>query len=173
MKDLGKTRYCLGLQLEHFLEGILVHQYTYTKKVLEKFNMDKSHPLKTPMVVRSLDVDKDPFKLRMENEEVLGPEVPYLRAIGTLMYLADCTRPDIAFAVNLLAKHSAAPTRRHWAGVKTLLRYLQGTQDLGLFFRKNQDLTMVGYTDDGYLSDPHSAKSQTGFVFLCGGTTIS
>ena len=44
---------------------------------------------------------------------------------------------------------------------------------LGYFFRKNQDLSLVGYTDVGYLSDPHNAISQTGYVFLCGGTTIS
>jgi hypothetical protein len=72
------------------------------------------------MVVRSLEADKDPFRPKEEDEEVLGPEVPYLSAIGVLMYLANCTRPDIAFAVNLLARYSAAPTRRHWVGVKTI-----------------------------------------------------
>ena len=88
------------------------------------------------------------------------------------MYLANCTRPDIAFAVNLLARHSAAPTR-HWVGVKTILRYLKGTLDLGLFFLKKNDMTMVGYADAGYQSDPHNGISQTGFLFLCGGTAIS
>ena len=89
------------------------------------------------------------------------------------MYLANCTGPDIAFAVNLLARYSATPTRRHWVGVKTILRYLQGTQDLDLWFLKNQALTMVGYVDAGYMFDPHNARSQTGFVFLCGGAAIS
>ena len=51
------------------------------------------------MVVRSLDVEKDPFRPRDDGEEVLGPEVPYLSAVGALMYLANCTRPDIAFEV--------------------------------------------------------------------------
>ena len=54
MKDLGKTKFCLGLQLEHLPSGILVYQPAYIQKVLEKFNMDKSYPSKTPMVVRSL-----------------------------------------------------------------------------------------------------------------------
>jgi len=76
MNDLGKTKFCLGLQLEHLPEGVFVHQSTYTKRVLEKFNMDKCHPLKTPMVVRSLEADKDPFRPKEEDEEVLGPEVP-------------------------------------------------------------------------------------------------
>ena len=155
MKDLGKTKFCLGLQLEHLPEGVCVHQSTYTKRVLEKFNMSKCHPLKTPMVVWSLEADKDPFRSKGDDEEVLGPEVPYLSAIGALMYLANCTRPDIAFEVNLLARYSAAPTRRHWVGVKTILRHLQGTQNLGLWFPKNQFPTMVGYVDAGYMSDPH------------------
>jgi len=89
------------------------------------------------------------------------------------MYLANCTRPDIAFAVNLLARYSAASTRRQWVGIKTILRYLQGTQYLGLRFSKKQAPTMVGYVDAGYMFDPHNAISQTSFVFLCGGVAIS
>ena len=63
----------------------------------KRFNMDKAHPLSSPMVVRSLDVEKDPFRPCEKGEELLGPEVPYLSAINALMYLANCTRPDIAF----------------------------------------------------------------------------
>ncbi|XP_019176483.1 PREDICTED: uncharacterized protein LOC109171833 [Ipomoea nil] len=113
MKDLGKTKFCLGLQIEHFPEGIFIHQSKYTDKLLEKFYMDKSHPLSTPIVVRSLEVDKDPYRPKEYNEDILGPEVPYLSAIGALLYLANCTRPDIAFSVNMLACFSVAPTIRH------------------------------------------------------------
>jgi hypothetical protein len=173
MKDLGKTKFCLGLQLKHLPEGVFVHRFNYKKRVFEKFNMDECHPLRIPMIARSLEADKDPFRPKEEDERGLGPEVPYLSAIGALMYLANCTRPDITFAVNLLARCSAAPTRRHWVGVKTILRYLKGTQDLGLWFSKRRDLTMVGYVDAGYMSDSHNARSQTGFVFLCGGAAIS
>ena len=62
MKDVGKTKYCLGLQIEHCLDGVLIHQSTYTEKVLKHFHMDKSHPLSSPMVVRSLEVTKDMFR---------------------------------------------------------------------------------------------------------------
>jgi len=173
MKELGQTKFCLGLQLEQLPSGIFTYQSTYIQKILEKFNMDKSYPTKTPMVVRSLDVEKDPFRLQEENEEILGPHFPYLSAIGALMYLANNTRPDIAFAVNLLARNSAAPTKRHWVGVKTVFRYLNDTKDLGLFYSRNQDPILLGYTDAGYLSDPHHGRSQTSFVFLQSGTTIS
>ena len=62
------------------------------------------------MVGRSLDVKKDPFQPQEDDEETLGPKVPYLSAIGALMYLANYTRPDIAFAVNLRARYGSAPT---------------------------------------------------------------
>ena len=173
VNDLGKTKFCLGLQIEHLHSGILVHQSVYVQKLLEKFNMDKAYPNKTPMVVRSLDKEKDIFRPREEGEEILGSEYPYLSLIGALMYLANSTRPDIAFAVNLLARHSAAPTKRHWTGAKQILRYLNGTKDLGLFFQKTNDPSLIGYADAGYLSDPHNVRSQTGFVFLHGGTALS
>ncbi|PHT41958.1 hypothetical protein CQW23_20812 [Capsicum baccatum] len=66
--------------------------------------MDGAHPVSTLMVVRSLDVNKYPFRPQQKNEELLGPEIPYLSAIGALMYLANTTRPDIAFSVNFLVR---------------------------------------------------------------------
>ncbi|WKA05539.1 hypothetical protein VitviT2T_023501 [Vitis vinifera] len=173
MKDLGKTKFCLGLQIEHFPNGVLVHQSTYIKKVLKRFYMDKAHPLSSPMVIRSLDVKKDSFRPCEKDEELLGPEVPYLSVIGALMYLANCTRPDIAFSVNLLARYSSAPTRRHWNGIKHLLRYLRGTTDMGLFYSRESKQQLLGYADARYLSDPHKGRSQTGYVFNCNGITIS
>jgi hypothetical protein len=82
-----------------------VYQSAYIQKVLEKFNMDKSYLIKTPMVVRSLEMKTNQFRPRDEGEDILGPQVPYLSAIGALMYLANCTRPDIAFCSEL-----ASPT---------------------------------------------------------------
>jgi len=61
MKDLGRTKFCLGVQIEYLNKGIFVHQETYVMKVLKRFYMDKSCSLCTPMIVRSLKVDKDPF----------------------------------------------------------------------------------------------------------------
>ncbi|KAM1281875.1 hypothetical protein ACFX2H_022299 [Malus domestica] len=88
MKDLGKTRYCLALKIEHGLDGILVHQLNYTQKVLHRFNKDKAKLSGTPMVVRSLDTKRDPFHLKEDDEEILEPEVPYLSVIGTLLYFS-------------------------------------------------------------------------------------
>ena len=145
------------------------------------------------MISRSLDPKKDPFRPRDEDEEIVGADVPYLSAIGALLYLAQCTRPDIAFSVNLLARFSSAPTQHHWTGVKNIFRYLKGTIDLGLFYpygkrqqgkgnscdvanpsyNKNPSDVLMGFADAGYLSDPHKGRSQTGYVFTMGNTEIS
>jgi hypothetical protein len=133
--------------------SILVHQSAYVKKVLEKFNMDKAYVARTPMIVHALEKGVDQFKSKQEGEDVLGPECPYLSVIGALMYLAKNTRHDIAFEVNCLIRYSVTPTMRHWNDIKNILRYLHGTTDFGLFFRKNQDHNLIGYTDADYLSN--------------------
>ena len=173
MKDLGKTKNFLGLQIVHFPIGILVHQSAYTKKILKRFYTNEAHPLTSPMVVRALDVKNDPFRPCEKGEELLGPEVPYLSAIGALMDLATCTRPYIVFPVNLLARYSYAPTRWHWNGIKHILRYLKGTSDMGLFYSKESKQQLLGYADAGYLSNPHKARSQIEYVFCCNGAAIS
>lgn len=135
--------------------------------------MDKSHPLSTPKVVRTLDVEKDPFRPPDDEEEILGPEVPYLSAIGALLFLASHRRPDISFSLNLLARYSSCPTRRHWNGVKQILLYLQGTKDMGLYYTNSTERNLVGFADAGYMSDPHTGRSQTGYVFTSSNTAIS
>jgi hypothetical protein len=146
--------------------------YIYPKD-FRKFNMNMSYPSKTYMVVRSLDLDKDPFRPRDDEEQILGTELPYLSVVGAIMYLANNTRSDIVFAVNLLERYNSAPTKRHWVGIKNIFRYLNGTKDLRLFYKRHDDPSLIGYTDASYLSDPQNDRSQTGFVLLQGGTTIS
>lgn len=79
------------------------------------------------------------------------------------------TRPDISFSLNLLARYSSSPTRMHWTGIQSILRYLRGTMDIGIYYTKESKLIWVGYVDAGYPSDAHTARSQTGYVFTCGG----
>ena len=67
-------------------------------------HFDKVKPSSTPIIVLSLDPEKDPLHLKDDDEDVLKAGVPYLSTIGALLYLTQCTRPDISFAVNLLAK---------------------------------------------------------------------
>ena len=128
--------------------------------------MDKAHLLSTPMVDRSLDVMKDHFRPQEDDEEILGPKVPYLSAIGALMYLANYTQLDIAFAINLLARYNSTPTWRRWNGIKHILRYLHGMTDLRLFYPNRSNPQLVGYAGASYLFDPHKSQSQTRYYLL-------
>ena len=82
MKDLGKTRYCLGLQIEHRKDGILVHQSNYTQKVLRRFSHHDVKPSPTPMIVRTLDINKDPFRPKGDDEEIFE----------LLVFISGCNR---------------------------------------------------------------------------------
>ena len=64
------------------------------------------------MVVKLLDLNKDPFDAQEIDEELLSPEILDLSAIGALMYLTNSIWPNIAFAVNLLARFRSSPTKR-------------------------------------------------------------
>ena len=173
MKLLGQTTFCIGLQVLHLKDGsVFLSQSTYINRILKRFNMIDAHPLSTPMVGRSNKGD-DPYRPCEEEEEILGEQYPYLAAVGALLYLATSTRPDISFAVSVLARHSARPTLRHWNGIKHLFRYLKGTEHLGLHYTRSANPTLVGYADAGYRSDPATSKSQTGYVFLRHGAAIS
>jgi hypothetical protein len=66
MKDLARTKFCLGLQLENLQMGILIYQSTYVHKVLERFNMDNVYSTRTPMVVRALEKETDPLRSKEE-----------------------------------------------------------------------------------------------------------
>nr|GEU89446.1 hypothetical protein [Tanacetum cinerariifolium] len=164
MKNLKKTKFCLGLQIKHLKNGILVHQNAYIEKLLKRFYMKKSHPLSTPMVLRTLDVEKDHFRPPNGNEGILDPEVPYLSAIGALLFLASHTRPDISFSLNLLVRYSSCPTRTHWNGVKQIFRYLQGPKDMDLYYTNSSERNLVGFADARYMSDPHTGEDAPAVV---------
>ena len=76
---------------------VLVHQSAYSKKILNRFYIDKAHPLSSLMVVHSIDVNNDPFRPCENSKELLDPKVAYLSVIDEFMYLANCTRLDIVF----------------------------------------------------------------------------
>jgi hypothetical protein len=91
----------------------VVHQSAYVKKILEIFNMDKAYLISTLMIIHALEKDTNPFRPKQEGEDVLETKYAFLSAIGALMYLTNNTRPDIAFAINFLVRHSSAPIIRH------------------------------------------------------------
>ena len=109
MKDLGETIFCLGLHIGHLVRVIFLHQSLYTQKIFKHFSMDATQPLISPMVMQSSDLKKEEFKPCNEEDKWLGPTTSYVATIGALMYLANFTRPDIAFAIFLVI-FSVKPT---------------------------------------------------------------
>jgi ribonuclease HI len=91
------------------------------------------------------------------------------------MFLACCTRPDIAFAVSLLARHTHAPTARHWHGIQNILKYIRADTALGLHYSKGSasPLQLSIYADAGFISDITAGKSQTGILVFLGDCLIS
>ena len=95
------------------------------------------------------------------DEELFGPEISYLNATGALMCLANCICATIVFFfVNLLARYSSTPTRRHWNGIKHILCYLRRATYMGLFYSRELKKQLLRYIDAGYLSDPYKCTHE-------------
>ena len=102
MKNLGNFFFILACRSSISL--LEFHQLSYTKKILKRFYMDKTHFLSSLMVVHSLDVKKYSFRPCENGEELLGPKAPYLSAVGALMYLANYTRSDTSFFCQFISQ---------------------------------------------------------------------
>lgn len=83
------------------------------------------------------------------------------------------TRPDIAYAVSSVPRYCAKPIRDHWAALKGILRYLKGTHNYGLQYRKNAPAELTGYSDSDWAGDIADRKSTSGCMFLMGGGAVS
>lgn len=158
----GNLEYYLGFQIRKTEEGIFINQQNYAQKILKKFEMENCRPVAVPMTEYP-DIDID--------EEILH-DVPYREAVGSLIYLSIGTRPDIAFSVGYVSRFLDKPNKKLWLIVKRIFRYIKGTLEYGIFFSKNVDLTLIGFSDADYASDPIDRKSVTGFLFKLNGPIV-
>ncbi|KAL0310349.1 UNVERIFIED_CONTAM: Retrovirus-related Pol polyprotein from transposon TNT 1-94 [Sesamum calycinum] len=96
--------------------------------------------------------------------------IPYSNAIDSIMFLMVCTRPDIAYAISCLSRYMSNAGPPHWEALKWLLRYLNGSADLGIMFSKcSKGVDLTGYVDSNYANDRDSRRSTTSYIFtLCG-----
>jgi len=97
----------------------------------------------------------------------------YASVVGSLMYAQTCTRPDISFAVGMLGRYQSNPGLEHWEVAKKVLRYLQGTKNHMLTYRKSDHLEVIGYTDSAFVGCVDTRKSTFGYVYLLAGGAIS
>ncbi|XP_052297115.1 secreted RxLR effector protein 161-like [Citrus sinensis] len=99
--------------------------------------------------------------------------VPYASVVGSLMYVVVCTRPDISQAVSMVSRYMHNPAKNHWLAVKWILRYLYGTIDVGLLFKKDCGQQCVGYCDSDFAGDLDKRRSTTKYVLTLGGGPVS
>ena len=99
--------------------------------------------------------------------------IPYASAVGSLMYAQVCTRPDIAFVVGMLGRYQSNPGLDHWKAAKKVMRYLQGTKDYMLIYRRTNNLEVVGYSDSDFAGCVDSRKSTSGYIFMLACRAIS
>ncbi len=143
MKDLGPLSVMLGIKIsrDRVKKLVFISQPEYTREILSRFGMENLNPLSTPML-RS-----EKFSGSQESSSI---DVPYREAIGSLMYLMICTRPDIAYAVGKLAQHSQYPQMENWIAVKRVFRYLKGTTDFGILYNGTIEPKIFGFSDSDY-----------------------
>ncbi|KAL0551898.1 hypothetical protein IC582_010990 [Cucumis melo] len=99
-------------------------------------------------------------------------KVPYASAVGSLMYVMVCTRPDIAHAVGVVSRFMSNPGKQHWEAVKCIMRYLRGTSRLKLTFGDGKPV-LIGYTDLDMAGDIDSRKSTSGYLMTFAGGAVS
>ena len=137
MKDPGKLSYFLDIAFEHGDGFAKMSQKMYLSKVLERFHMSNCKPRNTP----------SEQKLEFSDDSNCDAKL-YRESVGSLTYAMKCNRPDLCWVFTKLSHNLANPQKSHWIAVKHVLRYLKGTLEYELCYRKCSDnLTLQGYSD--------------------------
>lgn len=155
----------LGVEIEQGSDGsIFIHQEAYTERILQKYGMQN---------VGSVGVPADPNQPLHKFDETDDSTYPYREVVGSLMYLAVGTRPDIAYAVGVVSRFLEHPKLVHERAVKRILKYLSGTIDFGLLYIHSNNANVIGYSDADYAGDIDTRKSTTGYCFMFANALIS
>jgi len=168
MKDLCEAKKVLGMEIERDWKSGMVSltQKEYLKKVLQKFNInDDTKSICTPLAPH-FNLKATMSLITVEECEYMT-HIYYASAVDSLRYTMVCTRPDLSQAISMVSRYMHDPDRGHWEAVKWILRYIKGTIDIGLIFRK--DVTgkqeCSRYVDSDYARDFDKHRSTTGYVF--------
>jgi len=163
-RDLGEARNFVGLEIRRnrAARTLSISQTKMTADVVSRYGQESARNRDVPMA--------QGVQLRKEGEP-LSEDCPYRALVGSLLYLAVCTRPDIAYAVGALARHMAQPTTEHWQAAKGVVRYLAGTAEYGIVYGDSNN-TLFGYSDADYGGDLDTRRSTTGYVFKVAGGAV-
>lgn len=155
----------LGIEIKQMNNGsIFIHQAAYAHKVLSKFEMNECKPVTVPA---------DPNQVLHNFNDSEQASYPYRQLVGSLLYLAMATRPDIAFAISNVSRYLERPTTVHITAAKRILKYIKGTIDHGILYKNECDNKIIGYSDADYAGCLETRRSTTGFAFLIAGGVVS
>ena len=161
LKKEAKT--FLGYQIQQEAGRIQIHQTKYVEKITAVFELDEAKDVKTPMDEKLI--------LKEMGEEMQDIRL-YQALIGSLLYSAICTRPDVSFAVNQLSQFNSNPSKGHLKYAKRVLKYLNETKGFGLSYKKNNELKLTGVVDSDYANDEKDRKSISGYIICINGTPV-
>lgn len=153
--DVGNVDFIIGIKFEKLKDGYLLHQKRYLDEILSKFNIDKYRPSSNMLPIINEELRKKSFD-----------QTKYKKAIGSLLYLAISTRPDILFAVSKASRRSRDPNYEDWLNVIKIFRYLKGNPNYGIKFTNDENFKV--YVDADFGGDTATRKSTTGFVVTMG-----
>ena len=176
LRDLGDTNFLLGIEISREREKckLYMSQRQYTINKLEEFRMTDCKPVGTPMLPGEKLTSEQSPKTDEEKREM--ENIPYISAVGSLMYLATMTRPDIAYTVGVLARFNSNPGMAHWKAVKHVFRFLKGTLDIKLEYGPDPTIgekMFATYSDADHGGDKDNGKSTTGYMVKIGSGIVS
>ena len=153
MKDLGLIKYFLGIEFTQEEGEVKMSQKRYLNKILERFGMADCKPRSTPCEAM-FDDDS------VYNNELYANPTHYRELVGSLIYAATSTRPDISWVVSKLSQHLSNPSNKHMVMAKQVLRYLRGTLNNELIYRKtDKPLELFAFCDSDWASCLEDRKS--------------
>ncbi|GJV69782.1 zinc finger, CCHC-type containing protein [Tanacetum coccineum] len=164
MSDLGLLAYYLGIEVTQTGGEITIKQTGYINKILKETSMMDSNDAKIPM---------DPGTKLVKAEDGNSVDATYYRSlIGSLRYLLH-TRPDLSYSVGLLSRFMQDPKDHHLKAVKQVIRYIKGTKEHGIIYKKEGGCKITGYSDSSYGINTDQGKGTTGIVFYFGESPIT
>ena len=167
-KELGPVSHILQWKITRNRNTITINQPACIDKSLNEQGMANCKPTATPCAPGTVLANKTATDPDLKKEQ----HQHYQQLVGSLRYLADSTRPDIACITGQLGRHSANPTTRHQQAAKRVLRYLQGTRKHGITYGPTPSL-LHSHSDSDYAADPDTRKSTTGNMHILNGGPIS
>ena len=175
LRDLGSTSLLLGVEItrNRAKRTIYLSQRQYILNKLDEFSMTDCKPVSTPMLP-GLKLTSEQCPQTSEDKEEMKKH-PYINAVGSLLYLAILTRPDIAFAAGVLARFNSNPGITHWKAVKHLFRYLKSTVDLKLAYGPDPSMDkdrFITYCDADHGGNKDNGKSTSGYMVKLGSGVV-